>query len=113
MGFGFAVSGSFRTLALIASGGALMLYLLACLAAVRLRSLGVRADGPPLDFPGGTAVAVLAALAILWVLSSLSKAEFGALAVTVAVASAIYAWARWRLAGRVTDPLAKLPDAPG
>jgi amino acid transporter len=115
LGFGFAVSGSFRTLALIASGGALMLYLLACLAAVRLRSLGVRADGPPLDFPGGTAVAVLAALAILWVLSSLSKAEFGALAVTVAVASAIYAWARWRSAGRVAepDPIVKLPDAPG
>ena len=64
---------------------------------------------PPLDFPGGTAVAVLAAVAIIWVLSSLSKAEFGALAVTVAVASAIYAWARWRAAARGPAPGA-LPD---
>jgi amino acid transporter len=100
LGFGFAVTGSFRTLALIASGGALMLYLLACLAAVRLRRLGVTADGPPLNFPGGTAIAVLASLAIVWVLSSLSGAEFAALGVTVAVASLIYAWARWRAPGR-------------
>jgi len=100
LGFGFAVTGSFRTLALIASGGALMLYLLACLAAIRLRRLGVRADGAPLDMPGGTAVALLASVAIIWVLSSLSRAEFAALAVTVVVASAIYAWARWRAAVR-------------
>jgi hypothetical protein len=52
---------------------------------------------------------VLAAVAILWVLSSLSKAEFGALAVTMAVASAIYAWARWRAAARGPAP-GVLPD---
>jgi amino acid transporter len=96
LAFGFAVTGSFRTLALVASGGALLLYLLACLAAMRLRRLGVQADGAPLDFPGGTVIAVLAVLAILWVLTSLSAAEFAALALTVVVASAIYAWARWR-----------------
>jgi amino acid transporter len=105
----FAVTGSFRTLALIASGGALMLYLLACLAAVRLRSLGVRAEGPPLDLPGGTVVAGLAVVAIIWVLSSLSRAEFGALAVTVAAASAIYAWARWRASLRRGEP-SVVPD---
>lgn len=100
LGFGFAVTGSFRALALVASGGALMLYLLACLAAVRLRRLGVRADGAPLDFPGGIPIAVLASLAIVWVLTSLSGAEFGALAVMVAVASVMYAWARWRRTAR-------------
>jgi APA family basic amino acid/polyamine antiporter len=47
LSFGFAVTGSFRTLALVASGGALLLYLLACAAAVRLRQLDVRADGAP------------------------------------------------------------------
>ncbi|MGH7518195.1 MAG: APC family permease [Gemmatimonadales bacterium] len=104
LGFGFAVSGSFRTLALVASGGALLLYLLACLAAVRLRRLGVRADGAPLDFPGGSVIAVLAVLAILWVLTSLSAAEFAALALTVVVASAIYAWARWRAPARPRSP---------
>lgn len=100
LAFGFAVTGSFRSLALVASGGALMLYLLACLAAVRLRRLGVTADGAPLDVPGGTAVAVLASIAIVWVLTSLSAAEFAALAVMVAAASALYAWARTRAAAR-------------
>ncbi len=104
LGFGFAVTGSFRGLALVASGGALLLYLLACLAAVRLRRLGVRADGAPLDFPGGTVIAVLAVLAILWVLTSLSAAEFAALALTVVVASVIYAWARWRAPARPRSP---------
>ena len=96
LAFGFAVTGSFRTLALVASGAALLLYLLACAAAVRLRQLDVRADGPPLDLPGGTAVAVLAGGAILWVLTSLTGAEFRALALLVVVASAMYAWARLR-----------------
>ncbi|MGH7631441.1 MAG: APC family permease [Gemmatimonadales bacterium] len=109
LGFGFAVTGSFRSLALVASGGALLLYLLACLAAVRLRRLGVRAEGAPLDFPGGTAIAVLASLAILWVLTSLSAAEFAALAVMVVVASAMYAWARWRATVRSRSPDV-LPD---
>jgi APA family basic amino acid/polyamine antiporter len=96
LAFGFAVTGSFRTLALVASGAALLLYLLACAAAVRLRRLDVRADGPPLDLPGGTAVAVLACAAILWVLTSLTGAEFRALALLVVVASAMYGWARLR-----------------
>jgi APA family basic amino acid/polyamine antiporter len=96
LAFGFAVTGSFRTLALVASGAALLLYLLACAAAVRLRQLDVRADGPPLDLPGGTAVAVLACAAILWVLTSLTGAEFRALALLVVVASAMYGWARLR-----------------
>jgi amino acid transporter len=96
LGFGFAVTGSFRTLALIASGGALLLYLLACLAAVRLRRLGVTADGQQLNLPGGTVIAALASIAIVWVLSSLSAAEFAALGLTVVVASAVYGWARWR-----------------
>jgi APA family basic amino acid/polyamine antiporter len=96
LSFGFAVTGSFRTLALVASGGALLLYLLACAAAVRLRQLDVRADGAPLDLPGGTVIAVLACGAILWVLTSLSGAEFRALALLLAVASAMYGWARLR-----------------
>jgi amino acid transporter len=104
LAFGFAVTGSFRTLALVASGGALMLYLLACAAAVRLRYLGVRTEGAPLDFPGGTLIAVLACLAIIWVLTSLTAAEFRALAVLVVVASAVYAWARWRAGVRRPAP---------
>jgi basic amino acid/polyamine antiporter, APA family len=100
LSFGFAVTGSFRTLALVASGGALMLYLLACLAAVQLRRQGARADGAPLDLPGGTPIAVLASLAIIWVLTSLSRAEFAALTLMVVAASAMYATARWRAAAR-------------
>ncbi|HET8625297.1 MAG TPA: APC family permease [Gemmatimonadales bacterium] len=106
LALGFAVTGSFRTLALVASGGALMLYLLACLAAIRLRRLDVRAEGAPLDLPGGTVVAVLASIAIVWVLSSLSRAEFAALALMVVAATAMYAWARWRGSVRRVEPTA-------
>jgi hypothetical protein len=41
-------------------------------------------------------VAVLACAAILWVLTSLTGAEFRALALLVVVASAMYGWARLR-----------------
>jgi amino acid transporter len=109
LALGFAVTGSFRTLALVASGGALLLYLLACLAAVRLRRLDVRADGAPLNLPAGTVVALLASIAIVWVLSSLSRAEFAALALMVVVASAMYGWARWRGSVRRVAPTA-VPD---
>jgi amino acid transporter len=104
LSFGFAVTGSFRTLALVASGGALLLYLLACAAAVRLRQLGVRTEGAPLNLPGGTVIAVLACLAIVWVLTSLTAAEFRALAILVAVATGLYAWARWRSGVRGQAP---------
>jgi amino acid transporter len=96
LAFGFAVTGSFRSLALVASGAALLLYLLACAASVRLRQLDVRADGAPLNLPGGTVIAVLACLAMVWVLSSLTGPEFRALALLLVAATVMYAWARRR-----------------
>jgi amino acid transporter len=94
LAFAFAVTGSFRSLALVASGAALLLYLLACAASVRLRQLDVRADGAPLNLPGGTVIAVLACLAMVWVLSSLTGPEFRALALLLVAATVMYAWAR-------------------
>ncbi|HEU5171458.1 MAG TPA: amino acid permease [Gemmatimonadales bacterium] len=90
LGFLFAVTGSFRSLALVASSGALMLYLLACLAALQLRRRGVRAEGEPLDLPGGSVIAGVACVAIVWVLTSLRPAELGAVGIMIGVAALAY-----------------------
>jgi amino acid transporter len=85
----FALTGTFRQLAVVASGSILLVYLAVSLSVIGLR----RRMGPPAPgkfrIPGGSAVPVLSAGVILWLLSQMTAREaFGVvalLAVTVVV----------------------------
>jgi len=85
-----AVSGSFETLAIIANGSILLVYVACCAAVLRLRRLDVRESGTPFHAPLGGIVPVLAIAVIVWLLTSLSLAEWRALFIVAVVASLAY-----------------------
>jgi amino acid transporter len=88
---GLAVSGTFASLAVVASGSILTVYAGVSLAVLRLR----RRDGlpPPGAFriPGGPIVPVLGCLVALWLLAQMTRAEAAGLAGLIVAALAI-AW---------------------
>jgi basic amino acid/polyamine antiporter, APA family len=86
-----AISSSFLALAVLANVAALTLYLMCVAASYELQRRDVRADGAiPFAVPGGLGVQVVAATAILWLLSSATRREFGVEALVLAVASVFY-----------------------
>ena len=86
-----AISSSFTQLAVLANVAALTMYLMCVAASYELQRRDVRADGgTPFAVPGGPAVPILAAVVILWLLSSATRREFGVEALVLAVASMFY-----------------------
>lgn len=86
-----AITGSFRTLVILSTVSILIVYLITCLASIRLTRLDVRGDGPPFVLPGGPVIPVIACGVVVWMLTSASRREFISVAVAIVVASALYA----------------------
>jgi amino acid transporter len=99
---GFALSGTFKPLAVVASGSILLVYFGVCLAVIRRRLR----DGAPQEgqfrLPFGITVPVLALLFVGWLLSSMTKEEAIGIVVLVGVASLLYVM-RFLFGGRTTD----------
>ena len=95
-----AVSGSFRVLVIAGTSGTLVLYLICCLALLRLRARGVATSGPPFRAPGGSAVPLAASAIILWLLSTLAWVELAAAMFLVVSSGVVYALQQ-RLRGHV------------
>lgn len=91
--FALAATGTFEGLAILANVAALALYLGCAVAAWRLRTSGVTADGVGVRLPFGGVAPVLAIPVILWLLTGLTRAEWIGFAASVAAASVLYALA--------------------
>lgn len=75
LGFLFAVSGTFRQLAIISSGAMLLIYLGVAFAAIKLRLNDSAISEKSFRIHGGITVPVLAAISIIWLLSNLKWQE--------------------------------------
>jgi amino acid transporter len=89
-----AASGTFRQLAILSSAGTLLLDLVIALAVLRLRRLGVQGEAPPFVARGGPIVPILAAAAIVWLLSTLTRGELLATGGLMVVAAGGYVMSR-------------------
>ncbi|MGZ8468989.1 MAG: APC family permease [Gemmatirosa sp.] len=90
-----ALSGGFERLALVANGAGLVAYAACCAAAWQLRRKDVRqGGGVPFTTPFGRIAPALALLVIGWLLTGLSRQEWLALAVVLALAIPAYLVAR-------------------
>ncbi|MFZ4689098.1 MAG: APC family permease [Polymorphobacter sp.] len=87
---GIAVSGSFAALAIISTLVCIILYLLGCAAAVKLRRDDVAHAGPPVRIPGLTAIALVGAATMIWVAFQSTRAEAGGIALFFLAASLLY-----------------------
>jgi amino acid transporter len=86
---GLAITGTFKPLAVVASGSILLVYLGVSLAVIRLR----RRDGPPpagaFRLPGGIAVPVLSCAVAVWFLWQLTAQEATGLVALLAAATIV------------------------
>ena len=85
-----AMTGAFKTLAVVSSGSLLLLYLGCSLAVLKLRRMD-RAPHPGVFVvPGGAVVPVASSLVIVWLLSNMTWAETAGLGSLLAVATVTY-----------------------
>jgi amino acid transporter len=89
-----AISSTFERLAILANLSTLVVYGLACVATWQLRRRDVRAGGVPFRLPLPGLVVVLALLVIGWMLTSVTREEWLALATAVAAAAVIFVFRR-------------------
>jgi amino acid transporter len=89
-----AITSTFERLAVLASLSILVLYGTCCVATWQLRRRDVRAGGTPFRVPAPSLVIVLACLVIGWMLTGVTRAEWIAFAIVIAVAAAIFALRR-------------------
>jgi APA family basic amino acid/polyamine antiporter len=87
----FALSGTFKPLAVVASGSILMIYAGVCLSVLRLR----QRDGNPkkgeFKVPGGPIIPILGFLLIMWLLLQLTLEEAIGLGALIGISIAYYA----------------------
>jgi amino acid transporter len=95
-----ALSGTFKSLAVLAAASTLVMYLFTAIAVLVLRRRGVNLGQPAFVIPGGPVVPVIAAVAIIAVLSTLAWRELAAIGVMLAVSSVPFFW---RTVNRTTE----------
>jgi amino acid transporter len=94
-----AITSTFEQLAILANLSTLVLYGTCCLAAWQLRRRDVRTEGGiPFRVPAAGIVPWVALGVIGYMLSSITRAEWGALVVALAVASLVFLLTRGRRA---------------
>ncbi len=86
-----AIVGNFEALALISGGANCLIYLAVSLAAWRAQQRDLRSTGRPFVLPGGALVPVVAALAMLAIVATLSRAEWIAIGLALIALIALYA----------------------
>ena len=87
----FALTGTFKPLAIVASGSILIVYLGVSLATIRLRARDGRPGPAEFSIPGGYVVPVLSCLVIGWLLLHLTADEAFGLTMLCGVSVALYA----------------------
>ena len=89
-----AVSGSFETLAVLATLLVIVVYLVGCAAALRLRRMNVELAGPVMRIPGLHAAAALSFATMIWLALQSSAGEARATTGLVALVSLLYLFRR-------------------
>lgn len=90
LAFMFAVFGGFKQLAILASASILLVYFGVVLAAIKLRKSNPEKSNKTFRAPGGIVVPLVAAVSIIWLLSSLQKQELTGVVVFLLIISVMY-----------------------
>ncbi len=90
LGFLFAVFGVLKQLLILSTAATLLIYLGVVLATIKLRFKKSNNTEKGFKIPGGITIPVLATVAIIWLLSNLSKEEIIGSCIFIAALSVIY-----------------------
>ena len=89
LAFGFALTGAFKTLAVVGGGSQLLIYLGTSLSVLQLRRQSRQDDGS-FRVPGGPAVPILAMAVVIWLLTHMTEDEALGLLGLVVTAGLLY-----------------------
>ena len=88
---GFALTGSFEKLVVLAVIPTLIVYLICCLAAIQLRRRDIRDKGTvPFRLPGGPVIPIIASAIVLWLMSASTMQEILAMVAMLIAESALF-----------------------
>lgn len=93
-----ALSGGFESLAVVANGAVLLVYVGCALAAMELRRKNVRAEDTPFELPGAAVAPPIALVVIAFMLSTLERKNWLWMLAVIGVALVLYAIRRKRVA---------------
>ena len=96
----FALTGTFRALAVLSVVPTLLVFRGCCLATLVLRRRDRPAERASFRIPGGSVVPIVAVGVSAWLLSSAARGEVLVVAAILALASTVYALRRARMPGR-------------
>jgi amino acid transporter len=96
---GFALTGSFLELIMLSSLGTVVIYLLACPAALVLHQRNVAHAGKPLGFKALPAAAAVGVAGMIWLICAAQWSEIAATAAFIAASLALYVTMRRMRAG--------------
>jgi APA family basic amino acid/polyamine antiporter len=104
LSYAFAITGTFRKLAVLSSASVLLIYFAVSLSVLGLRHRKVQASPQMFCVPGGPLVPLLSCAVVLWLLSHAARAEVLGLSLLLLVASSVYGARRvWRKPPRSTQ----------
>ena len=86
-----AIGGNFEALALISGGANCLIYLGVSISAWQAQRRDLRERGEPFLLPGGALIPVLASIAMIAILATLTRAEWSAIAIALIGLVALYA----------------------
>jgi L-asparagine transporter-like permease len=93
----FATTTTFAGLVVLVSLLTLLVYLVCCLATIKLQRMDVRAEGAtPFSLPGGPVIPIAASAIIVWLISSSTTKEFLSLGAMLAVSTMVFLIMRLR-----------------
>jgi amino acid transporter len=89
-GCAFALTGTFKQLAVVASGSILLVYLGVSLAVITLRRRGGPVSAGQFRIPGGPTVPILSSVVVVWLLSQMTTSEASGIGALLALTILTY-----------------------
>jgi basic amino acid/polyamine antiporter, APA family len=91
LSLGFALTGTFENLAVLAVIATLIVYLICCLASIQLRRRDVHDEGAiPFKVPGGPVIPIIASAIVVWLMTASTRQEILAMGAMLAIETLVY-----------------------
>src|SRR3990170_2384473 len=88
---GFALSGTFERLAVLAVIATLIVYLICCLATIQLQRRNIHDEGAiPFRVPGGPVIPIIASAIVIWLMTASTRQEVLAMGAMLVAESVVY-----------------------
>jgi amino acid transporter len=94
---GFALTGTFERLAVLAVIATLIVYLICCLATIQLQRRDVRDEGAiPFKVPGGPVIPIIASAIVVWLMTASTREEVLAMGAMLVAETVVFLLMRRR-----------------